>query len=569
MLNHIKKSNKIMSIAKLVILALILSSCGLNKMVNQYDNVRYNIDPTTLEVHGGNVNLELDATFPEKYFNKMATVEITPVLIDEKGKETSFKSITIQGEEASGGESTIFYETGGGFSYSDKIEYSDDMMVSTLELRATATLKETTTNNSDNKVLGPVIIANGVITTSERVANDEIIAIANHGYELETVLSETATIYFLVNQSNIRTSEKSDDDVKRLQQFAKNGYASKSFEIVSYASPEGSVSVNDNISGKRNTSTLKYSQYLLNKLNVDGSKNNDLYKISSIGEDWNGFYKLVGSSNIEDKKIINKIVKSNKTAEEKEQAIRDMAEVYDAVDKNILPFLRKAEITINSYEPKKTREEIVLLSTTNPAELSVDELLYSANLEENSSNILVILNSVVSLHNDWRAYNNIAVSYLNNRDEVNALIYLNKAKENGGANESAVLTNLGIIASWNGELNKAQKLFDKANTNSTNQAILDIRQGNYRSATGILRGNSYNAALTSILNGNNNSTCNEETAACYYLNAIAGSRAGNETMLFTNLEKAIQNSEVYKVEALKDLEFVNYRNNEKFISLTK
>ena len=52
-------------------------------------------------------------------------VEITPVLIDENGNETSFKSIIIQGEEASGGESTIFYETGGGFYYSDKIEYSD------------------------------------------------------------------------------------------------------------------------------------------------------------------------------------------------------------------------------------------------------------------------------------------------------------------------------------------------------------------------------------------------------------------------------------------------------------
>ena len=50
MLNHIKKSNKIMSIAKLFILSLILSSCGLNKMVNQYNNVGYNVDPTTLEV---------------------------------------------------------------------------------------------------------------------------------------------------------------------------------------------------------------------------------------------------------------------------------------------------------------------------------------------------------------------------------------------------------------------------------------------------------------------------------------------------------------------------------------
>ena len=151
----------------------------------------------------------------------------------------------------------------------------------------------------------------------------------------------------------------------------------------------------------------------------------------------------------------------------------------------------------------------------------------------------------------------------------NALIYLNKSKENGGANASSVLTNLGIIASWNGELNKAQKLFDKANTNSTNQAILDIRQGNYRSATGALRGNSYNAALASILNGNSNSTCNEITAACYYLNAIAGARAGNETMLFSNLEKALQNSELYKIEAINDLEFVNYREHEKFITLTK
>jgi len=163
------------------------------------------------------------------------------------------------------------------------------------------------------------------------------------------------------------------------------------------------------------------------------------------------------------------------------------------------------------------------------------------------------------------------------------MIYIQDAIKNGGANESAVLTNLGIIASWNGELNKAQKLFDKANTNSTNQAILDIRQGNYKSAIELylfnddnqMKWNSYNFSLVSLLyyssknSTSENSTCNQNTAACYYLNAIVGARAGNETMLFTNLEKAIQNSELYKVEALRDLEFVNYRDNEKFISLTK
>ena len=40
-------------------------------------------------------------------------------------------------------------------------------------------------------------------------------------------------------------------------------------------------------------------------------------------------------------------------------------------------------------------------------------------------------------------------------------------------------------------------------------------------------------------------------------------------MLFINLEKSIQNSDIYKEEALKDLEFEKYRTHEKFISLTK
>ena len=46
----------------------------------------------------------------------------TLIAADENGNETSFKSITIQGEEATGGESTIFYETGGKFSYQDAVK---------------------------------------------------------------------------------------------------------------------------------------------------------------------------------------------------------------------------------------------------------------------------------------------------------------------------------------------------------------------------------------------------------------------------------------------------------------
>ena len=155
-------------------------------------------------------------------------------------------------------------------------------------------------------------------------------------------------------------------------------------------------------------------------------------------------------------------------------------------------------------------------------------------------------------------------------DKENAIDYLNQAIENGGANNPDVLNNLGIVASWDGDLVKAEEFFNEANASNHNKAILSIRKGDYRSASRYYRGQeTYNATLATILNGDNNSTCTENTAQCYYLNAIAGARSGNENRVFTNLEKAINSNFDYKTQAQKDLEFLNYRENEKFISLTK
>ncbi len=554
---------------KIFLTSMIIMSClgcGLEKMASDYNKVVYEQTPTIPEVHGGQLSVDLKGTFPEKYFAKKAIVEITPVIIDENGVESKLKSITLQGEQATGGDATIFFESGGEFTYSDKILYTDEMLNSTLELRALATLED------DNKVLGPVTIASGVITTSMRVQNDEIVAVADHGYkEVETV-SETATIYFLVNKSNIRTTEKSDDDVKKLQDFIKQGYKTESFVVKSSASPEGKEKINSELSDDRQNSTLTYAKYLLKKLQADGSAEDDNYNLSSTGADWNGFNKLVEKSTIDEKSTILSLSNRNKekTQKERGELLQDMAQVYDALEGDVLQYLRKSEITINSYLPKKTREEIVLLSLTDPSHLSVEELLYSATLEENKSNLIDIYNNVIELHNDWRAYNNIACIYLLEMDKENAIDYLNQAIENGGANNPDVLNNLGIVASWDGDLVKAEEFFNKANASNHNKAILSIKKGDYRSASRYYRGQeTYNATLATILNGDNNSACTQNTAQCYYLNAIAGARSGNENRVFTNLEKAINSNSDYKNQAEKDLEFLNYRENEKFISLTK
>ena len=106
---------------------MFLTSCGISNMASKFETVNINVTPPTLQAHAGNVEVNIDASFPEKYFVKNSTLELTPVLVSENG-EKKFKSITIQGEEASGGEATIFYATGGRFSYKDNIPYTDDMM---------------------------------------------------------------------------------------------------------------------------------------------------------------------------------------------------------------------------------------------------------------------------------------------------------------------------------------------------------------------------------------------------------------------------------------------------------
>ena len=584
-----------------LLLLLLLNNCGLEYMSTNYNKVEFVHSPEFLEAHGDKVQVNFKGKIPPNYFAKKANMEITPVIVSENGSEDSLPKIILQGESNSGGDVTIFYNNGGDFSYSDEIEYNSDMLSSSLELRTIGNFED------ESKVFDSRTLAEGTITTSQILQADEMIAFADHGYEDTTIVSESATIYFLVNKSNIRTSEKSREDVKRLRDFIKKGYETASFEIKSYASPEGRISINDELSNNRNENTLKYAKYLMQKIKADGSFDDTKYTTISVGEDWDGFYNLISKSDISDRDAINTIIKSNKSPDEKEAAIRDMAEVYDAIDKDILPYLRKAEISINAYEPKKSKDEIELLSLEDPSKLTLEELLYSATLNEGYED-LVYMDVIDIYPDDWRAYNNLAAIMMQKyrgcngeffEKEANIIIEnLNLSIENLGKERPEVLINLGTMSSWNGELSKANDYYNYLpimNLNTLmqniihhNKAILDIRKGDYRKASRYFRGvKSYNSSLVSLLNGNYNNPCETNLSdesgmiECYYLNAIIGARSGNEDMLFSNLSKFINSppafgssvrefpiSEIIK-NIRENLEFLDYREHPKFIELTK
>ena len=70
--------------------ALVLAACGgMNKMAKMADQVQIDPSPKVLEMHGDSVEVEIKFTIPQKFFQKAATLEVTPVLKYEGGEKLS------------------------------------------------------------------------------------------------------------------------------------------------------------------------------------------------------------------------------------------------------------------------------------------------------------------------------------------------------------------------------------------------------------------------------------------------------------------------------------------------
>ena len=556
------KNRHFFSLPIIFSLILLISSCGLDSMVSKFNTLNFTVTPTQVEVHGGNIDIELEVKIPEKYFQKSAEADFRAMLAPSADSENKvfFDPVKLQGEKISSNGKTIGFITGGQFTYKGTIKYSEEMADYDLFATAIATM------NDNSKSLGAVKVAEGVMATATRVMNSEVPAVSDHTYEKVTVLEETAVIYFTVNQSNVRYSQKSSDEIKKLKEFAKLGYETKNIEISSFASPEGTLDVNDKVSDNRANSTFSYAKKLMKQLKVDGAKNDDLYIQSSKGEDWRGFNKLVNSSDMKDKSKVLNIVRNQKDPQKREESIRDMAEIYDAIENDVLPKLRKATITLRVFEPKKTDEEIASLAIADPAQLDIKEMLYAASLIEDNSIKKTIYNATSkSFANDYRAYNNLAGIYIQEKNMNKAIDMLGKASKYN-ANAAEVKENQGIIAAIEGDYNKAASLYNSSNASDVNKGILAIKTGDYSTATSKLKGNDYNATLAKIMNGNPVVTT-DNSAAGNYLNAIVNARTGNTDKCIEFLSKAIEIDANYKNEAKKDFEFKKLKDNVGFQAL--
>ena len=544
------------------LLVLAFSSCSkMGELSPDY----FTTNPEVLEAVGGKVPVTITGKFPEKYFKKNATVEVTPVLRWEGG-EAKGQPATFQGEKVQGNDQTISYKTGGTYTMKASFDYVPEMAKS--ELYLDFKIKK----GKKEYTIPSVKIADGVIATSELpTVNSANAAYAPDAFQRIIKQAKEAQIMFLIQQANLRASELKSDSLKAFhkQVVAVAGdtknYKLNNIEISAYASPDGGVELNTTLAENRQNNTEKYMNQQLKKGKIETEVD-----AKYTAQDWDGFQELVSKSNIQDKDLILRVLSMYSDPEQRETEIKNISSVYKTLADEILPQLRRARLTANYDVIGRSDEEINAAFDTDAKVLSNDELLYAATLTNDNARKEAIYKKTVELYpNDFRAYNNLGMMAYANGDLATAENYFKQAASKS-SNAAEVNTNLGLIELTKGNVANAETYLSKSTgANTANEALgnLYIKQGQYDRAVqafGDTKTNS--AALAQILAKDYNkakstlSAVKNPDAYTNYLMAIVGARTNNADLVKSSMDKVKQQDAALAAKAQNDREFAKYAN---------
>lgn len=565
------KKQSIKGLAFLAVAGSLVTSCDLLK------DLDYKVTPNPLEMHGDSVRVKVDVTFPEKGIKKKAKAEITPML-----GGTALKTVTVLGEKAEGNGDKIQYKPGGKMVYEDVVAYKPEF--ENADLMVTGKVykggKEKEGAFTDTK------IADATIITPFLVNKDFKVVYAKDEFKRVTEQTYVAQINFDKGKSVVKPTELKDKDIVDYSKWLTAAQtnpkiAIKTINVTGYASPEGEVAKNDNLSTERAEAGKKATMELAKKAKNDKAQT-EVYNLSGRGEDFDGFKKELQAStmNEDEKNLIIRVLEMNSDPATRETEMRNMGKTFTFLDKNIFPKLRRSEITTVYDLTGYSDEELKAVSMATPDSLDLEELLFTATLTNDLNEKLRLYNVAIKNYpSDYRAFNNAgAVLYQQNKmsDAKAQFEKANSLKDN-----TISKNNLGAVAGVAGDRTKAKQLLGQAkgagSEVSYNLGILNIQDGKYADAVSNFGSdNSFNKGLAQMLNGSADAavktidaSADKESAQGYYLKAVAAARQNNVDAVVSNLKNAFGKDGSLKAKALKDREFLKFAENAAFTGIVK
>ena len=543
---------------------IMLTSCSGFKM-GELTSDNFKVMPNPLEVEQGQITATVNGVFPEKFMDKNAKVMIYPELRYTKDGSMQTKSAapaTFIGEKVVGNEQVVSYKDGGPYTMKASFDYEPAMQQGELWMRAEA-------YNKDKKYELPAVkVAQGVMATSELYHQTLTTAqpcMATDNYQRVIAQKQEANIKFLIQQAELRKSELKNNSVQEfvnlLQRISadREGMNLKNVEVSAYASPDGGFALNEKLANKRQQNTETYVKDQLKQANVEGD-----VEASYTAQDWEGFQRLVQTSNIQDKDVIVRVLSMYKDPQEREQQIKNMSHGFKELADGILPELRRSRLIINYETLGRSDEQIIAQLKNDPSKLSIEELLYAASIAKSNEEKEAVYKTATRCYpNDSRAYNNLAALAYSKGNYSEAQQLLNKASQLNGSS-AEVNANRGLLALQQGDTKTAETLIAKAaSADNVKEAIgnLHLAQGNYAQAEKDFEGvNSNSAALAQIMNKNYAKAAQTlknvqaPNGMTDYLQAIVNARQGNKEVAAQYLRSALQKDPSLQSYAANDLE---------------
>lgn len=549
----------------------LLTSCDLLK------DLQYSVTPNPLEMHGDSVRVKVDVTFPEKGIKKKASAEITPML-----GNTALKTVTVQGEKASGNGSVIQYKPGGKMVYTDVVAYKSEF--ENADLKVTGKVfkggKEKEGKFEDTK------IADATIITPFMVNKDFKVIYAKDNFKRVIEQSYMAQINFDKGKSDVRPAELKDKDIVDYASWLGTAQSNpkiaiKSIDVTGFASPEGEEDKNNSLSNDRSAAGKKVVMDLAKKSN-NAIAQTEVYKLNGRGEDFDGFKQELKAStmNEDEKNLVIRVLEMQSDPKTRETEMRNMGKTFTYLDKSVFPKLRRAEIKTVYDLTGYSDEELKAVSQSTPDSLDVEELLFTATLTKDINEKLRLYNVAIKNYpNDSRAHNNAGVVYYmqNKMNEAKAAF----EKSNSLQDNAISKNNLAAVAGVAGDRSKSRQLLGQAKNAGSevnyNLGILNVQDGKYPDAVANFGSeSSFNKALAQLLNGDAASasktvdaSADKESAQGYYLKAVSAARQNNVDGVANNLKSAFAKDASLKSKAANDREFLKLADNPTFSGVVK
>jgi outer membrane protein OmpA-like peptidoglycan-associated protein len=564
---------RISYLAWMVAAVLLLGSCSNpEKMKKAADLVKVSCTPTALEAKAGTVKAKISVSFPAKFFNKKAVLEVTPVLTYNGGEILAPTKI-LQGEDVKDNNQVINFENGGGYEQEVEFPYNDQLRMATLQLRVNILYKGKTIPFDQ-----PYKLADGVSALYTLATPSASPIFYDQTYQRITPEQKSAEILFMINKAVVEKKQLSSEQVKTLEQYiasVKADTLNKSFQglsIKAYASPDGPVELNDKLSSKRGASTKDAVKKNFKKVKDVVGKT----EVTSLGEDWDGFVALVNASNIADKDLILRVVSMYSDPNVRDREIKNLSQGWPDLKKTILPALRKSNLVANVSNIGLSDDQIkAKIQSKDFSNVTADQLVYGAKLSSDLNYKAAAYEGAIQLDSkNYKAINNLGAVYLLQGKVADAAKQFEAAAAIN--NDAIVKNNLGAVALAQGKIAEAEKLFvqagDAGEQVKHNLAYIAITKGQYTAAVDYLAGtNSFNQALALLLVGKTENAAKvlEQVSSPkgYYLRAVIAARQGNESAVLSNLKQALSGDASLKKLAATEFEFRAYLQNAAFQSL--